>query len=558
MSDMLIQGGVVIDGTGAPRRQADVRVRNGKIIEVAPGLKADGEQVIDASDALVTPGFIDSHTHYDAAVFWDPACDPMPQHGVTSMLIGNCSLGLAPIKKADRARITDLFSYIEDIPFSAFQAAITWEWETYDDYAQALSKRRYGVNVGALIAHSLLRIYVMGDDAWRRTATREEAQAMAQELRRALAAGALGLSASTLDKDRDGHRVPSYFADDDEFDLLFAELGKAGALFEFVPASQASLNDELARFGRLSAKHKVMVVHNSLLQLPSKPDFAPRALAQLREFNAAGSRIYSLMSPRRFDLEVNFDNTLCFLKLPVWNQLIQAARPAKRALLADPEWCRRAREEFDGCKDSPMFPVYRLGDIWVLSVGKDENREWIGRSLKDLADARGGHPSDVLGQWLLENDFEVRFLNSMGNTDPDLIGEYLKEPSVILSGSDAGAHLQMFCAVGDTTLYLTRYVRDQPLFSWEHGIQQLTGRQAQMLNLHDRGYVAPGQAADLVIFRPEDLHYGSESLVHDLPGDQPRLTRPPGGYRHTIVNGVVVQTEGKSTGALPAHYLNMH
>ena len=188
-------------------------------------------------------------------------------------------------------------------------------------------------------------------------------------------------------------------------------------------------------------------------------------------------------------------------------------------------------------------------------MGKDEYEDWVGQSFGDLAAARGGHPADVLGQWLLDNDFDCRFLVSVGNTDPALLGTFLKAPQILVSGSDAGAHLQMFCAVGDTTLFLTEYVRDKKVFSWEDGIHQLTGRQADLLNVGNRGRIAVGMAADLVIFRPEELHYAPEIVVNDLPGDLPRLTRGPGGYRYTIVNGEVVQANGTATGALPARYL---
>ena len=555
MGDMLIRGGIVIDGTGEAARPADVRVRGGKIVEVASGLASNGEAVVEADGAFVTPGFIDTHTHYDASIYWDPVCDPMPQHGVTSVLIGNCSLGLAPLRPADRSRLVDLFSYIEDIPQTAFESAIDWTWETFGEYADAMRTLRLGVNVGTLVSHSLLRLYVMGEDAWHRAATAAEAQAIALELRRSLEAGALGMSGSEFDKDRGGNRVPCYFADDQELDLLFQELGARGALYEFVHSSQAALNDELAWIAEFSRRHNVVVIDNALLQLPNNPAYAPRAVAQLQALNEAGARVYAMMSPRRFDIDVNFDSSLCFIKLPVWNEIIQVDRPAKRTLLADPDWQRRARQEFDSCQDSPLFPVYRIGDIRILAVGKDEYEDWVGQSFGDLAAARGGHPADVLGQWLLDNDFDCRFLVSVGNTDPALLGTFLKAPQILVSGSDAGAHLQMFCAVGDTTLFLTEYVRDKKVFSWEDGIHQLTGRQADLLNVGNRGRIAVGMAADLVIFRPEELHYAPEIVVNDLPGDLPRLTRGPGGYRYTIVNGEVVQANGTATGALPARYL---
>src|SRR3974390_2399371 len=218
MSDILIRGGTIIDGTGGPSRQADLRIRDGLVAEIAPGLKPGGAKVIDASDALVTPGFIDCHTHLDAAMFWDPACDQMTQNGVTTVLVGNCSLGLAPIRHADRARVIAVFSYIEDIPSEAMSTALPWNWENFPEYPEEMRKRPLGVNVATLIPPSLLRMSVMGDAAWERAATADEIEAIALEYRKAAKAGGVGLSYSLFDKDRQGRPVPSYHADDRELD----------------------------------------------------------------------------------------------------------------------------------------------------------------------------------------------------------------------------------------------------------------------------------------------------------------------------------------------------
>lgn len=237
MSDLLITRGLVIDGTGAPGRMADVRIRNGRVAEIAPDLQPLGEPVIDAAGAVVAPGFIDSHTHFDATIYWDPLCDPMPQHGVTSVVAGNCSLGLAPVRPADRRSQVDVYSYIEDLPVELLDSAIPWNWESFADYGRALSARKLGVNLLAFVGHSQIRSYVMGEAAWERAARPDEIAAMRAELDRALAAGALGMSFSLYDKDREGRPVPSCLADDAEMDALCATLGAHGATLQFVPGN---------------------------------------------------------------------------------------------------------------------------------------------------------------------------------------------------------------------------------------------------------------------------------------------------------------------------------
>ena len=226
----------------------------------------------------------------------------------------------------------------------------------------------------------------------------------------------------------------------------------------------------------------------------------------------------------------------------------------KRRLVDDAEWRAQARSDAESCV-SVLFPFDKPELLRINSVGKPELNDWFGRTLADLVEDRGGHVSDVLADWLKENDFATTFVFPIANTDQAEVARLLTSPVAFISGSDAGAHLQMFCAAGDATLLLTRYVRERGDMSLESAIHALTGRQAELLGLRDRGVLAPGKAADITIFALDELHYGPEKPVNDLPGDRPRLTRDPGGYRYTIVNGVVVQEGGQATGALPAGWL---
>lgn len=555
MTDLLIQNGTIIDGTGAPGWPADVRIRGGHIVEIAPGLMSQGERVIDAAGAVVAPGFIDSHTHFDATIYWDPLLDPMPQHGVTSIVAGNCSLGLAPVRPADRRGQVDIYSYIEDMPVDVLNQAIPWNWQSFGDYAASLSSRRLGVNVALFVGHSQIRAWVMGEAAWERAASSEEIVAICTELEQALAAGALGLSYSLYDKDREGRPVPSCLADDAEMDALCAVLGRHGARFQFVPGDTTDvIIEQIEWLAKFLGPHGVTSFYNILVHLDSDPERSRRLVACLEAQQARGVRIYGMASPRPFELSIGFDQSICFIAVPAWNELVQASREEKRRLIVDPAWRARARQDAATCT-SVLFPFDRGELLPIASVGEGGPSEWIGRTLADLVAARGGDVSDVLADWLIETDFAATFTFAIANTDEAEVARLLASPVAFVSGSDAGAHLQMFCAAGDSTLLLTRYVRERGDIALEAAVHALTGRQADLLGLADRGVLARGKAADLVVFSLDVLRYGAQKPVADLPDGGWRLTRDPGGYRYTIVGGVVVQEDGKATGALPAGWL---
>jgi len=555
MGNLLIKNGTVIDGTGAAGRKLDVRVRDGRIAEIGPDLAGEGEQVIDAAGAVVAPGFIDSHTHYDATIYWDPMLDPMPQHGVTTVVGGNCSLGLAPIRPADRKAQIEVFSYLEDLPGELLNQVIPWQWEHYGEYARSAAQVPLGLNIMTYAGHSQIRCYVMGEEAWERTASADEVAAMVELLDQALAAGALGLSYSLFDKDRGGRPVPSSIAGDDELDALIAKLGEYGATFQFVPGDNAdAIVRQLKWLGAMLGRHGVTGLYNILVHMESQPDRAARIIACLEELREQGTTIYGMVSPRYIEMSIGFEQSICFMDLPAWNEFVQSPSEAKQRMIDDPEWRARGREEAD-TKRSTMFPFKSPETLKIASVGKPECQEWLGRTLADLAQSRGGHISDVLADWVKENNFDTGFALAIANTNADEVASMLKCPVGIISASDAGAHLQMFCAAGDSTLLMTKFVRERGDLSLEEAVHALTGRQAEIFRIPDRGVLAPGKVADITIFALDELEYGAEKSVSDMPGGISRLTRDPGGYRYTIVAGEIVQQDGKATGALPATWL---
>ena len=559
--DLFIRGGTVVDGTGSPGVAADVRVRDGRIAEVGAGLAPEGEPELDAGGAVVAPGFLDLHTHLDPQVFWDPACDPQPQHGVTTALIGNCSLSLFPVTDEQRIPIADMFAFVEDVPADALINHVPWTWHDYAGYRDAVDAGGAGVNIAALMGHSPLRLVVMGDDAWERAATPEECTRMAAILDAAMAAGAWGLSTSFFDEDRRGRPVPSRHADDNELDVLLDVVAaRRRGFVEFVPdLLSADPEAGMHRLASRCGKRGIPLTWTGFTATDVNGRMQ-KWLELTRRYRSEGIRVWPQLSPRTVDFRVNWDSSMMFMRMAKgWHRVVQAeGADAKRALLTDPDWRAVARDEWDTV-DKSMFPNTRIERVRIVEVSNADDEQWIGRSLADLVAARGGHPSDVLADFALANGCEPGIVAvGVANADPDQVASGLLDDDVLISSSDAGAHVQMLCASGDTTLLLTRHVRERGDLTLERAIHELTGRQADAFGFRDRGTVAAGAVADLVVFALDELHWDDDQFVGDLPGGAMRFRRPEGGYRATIVDGVPVQQHGELTGALPGRVLDVN
>jgi N-acyl-D-amino-acid deacylase len=555
--DLLVRGGTVIDGTGESSYDADVRVRGGRIAEIGPNLAPDGEPELDATGAVVTPGFLDLHTHLDPQVFWDPACDPQPQHGVTTALVGNCSLSLFPVTDEQRIPIADMFAFVEDVPPDALIHHVPWTWHDYAGYRDAIDARGAGVNIAALMGHSPLRLVVMGDDAWERPATPDECTRMAEILDAAMAAGAWGLSTSFFDQDRRGRKVPSRHADDVELDTLLDVLAaRRRGFVEFVPdLLSADAEVGMHRLASRCGKRGIPLTWTGFTTARMQ-DW----LDLTRDYREQGVQLWPQLSPRTVDFRINWDSSMMFMTMTAgWHRVVQArGREAKATLLRDPEWRATARAEWDAV-DRSMFPNTRIDRARIVEVTNPDDQKWIGKSLADLVAARGGHPSDVFADFVLANDCAPGVVAvGVSNADQDEVARGLVDEHVLISSSDAGAHVQMLCASGDTTLLLTRHVRDRGDLTLERAIHELTGRQADAFGFHDRGVLAEGNVADLVVFALEELHWDEDESVADLPDGAKRFRRPEGGYRATVVSGVPVQKGGELTGALPGRVLNVN
>ena len=557
--NLIIRGGQVIDGTGAPAVAADVRVTAGRISEIGPGLRPDGETEIDASGAYVAPGFIDVHTHFDASLFWDQACDPMPQHGVTSVLYGNCGMSLAPCLPPARQELAELLCYIEDMPTATVSAAVPWTWQRYPEYQDVMAAQHYGVNVAGLVGHTPLRMFVMGDEAWERPATdaeRVQLRALADEC---LAAGAFGISTSVgFDTDRAGRPVPSRVAADDEMNDLVELLGARGGFLQFIaePAPKRT-PASVKRLAEMCGRHGVVSTWINVMHDEHLPDHASGLMEMTAQLQAEGSPCYAQISPRPLDIQVNWFGGMSFFTLPeTWHRMVQApTAEEKTRLLTDAAWRQAARAEWDRVPFS-MIRHHMPQNIILRGVTRPEHEQWINKSLSDLIAAKGGHPSDVLAEWVLANDLRPAVVGtSIANSDPDGVAELLRHPAGVIANSDAGAHLQMFCAAGDTTLLLARHARDRHDLTVEQAVHRMTGHLAGLFGFEGRGVITQGAVADLTVFALDELTWQPEVFVNDMPLDARRLRRPPGGYRATIVAGVPSQLGGTLTEQRPGRLL---
>jgi N-acyl-D-aspartate/D-glutamate deacylase len=554
--DLLVRGGTLVDGTGAPARRADVRARAGRLVEIGPGLEPAGEPALDASGAFVTPGFIESHSHFDGSMWWDPSCDPMPGYGTTSAVIGNCGLTVAPLTAAARLSMVDLFCFIEDLPVPAFRDAIPWSWETWPEYRAAALAHPAALNIAVFVGHQALRTFVMGDEAWSRPATDTERSVMARVLDEALDVGALGFSTTFMDTDRHNREVPSRIADDAELDALVGVVARhPGATVQFVPRFMQPeyWADDLDRLAALCGRHRVRANWAALRCAEQYREELPSRYAHSDRLRARGIDIWPSFSGAPSYVNLHFDRSIMWHGVLAWHELVNGPDADKGRLLADPLWRARARAEWDACSYT-LVPIRRPWSL-ILDHSQRGLDEQTSRSLEQHAASLGLHPSDALAEWLLTNGTGSSMRTAPQPLDEGAVVRLLRDPHTVTGISDAGAHIQMFNGAGNPAYMLGRYVRDTGLLSIEEVVHSVTGKHARFFGFADRGTVELGQAADLTIFALEELSVQPDERVDDVPGGSWRYTRRAGGFRATVVNGVPTWKDEASTGARPGTFV---
>lgn len=545
---LVIKNGLIVDGTGRPSFKGDVGISGDTITAVGRIADCGDAAVIDAAGKVVSPGFIEAHTHYDPQLCWDRTASPAAEHGVTTIIVGNCGLSLAPVQPGFGQRVTKMFSKIEDISPTFFDAAVPYSWQSFSDYLDFL-RPGLGVNVGATIGHSLLRHFVMGAAAQERAATDAELEAMCRVLRESIAAGAFGLSIS-YEHDTDEHDVPmaSAFADVREKIALAQTVVESGRLYV-----QASLTSEIDR--KLEEYDELAIIAResgaccstiALLDIPSNPPVYQAELDKLVEIHATGGKVYAQTMVRPLDYTFQLTKAAnIFYLAPVWSGIMIKPLEERKQLLSDPAIWPDLHQGLD------TYTAGRgIGHFSIKRTYNADNTRYQGRKLREIAESEGVTPTEIMLRVAVLDDFKTVF-ESAGiiHCNSEVVAKLLDHPLVQVGSSDAGAHVAQFAGAGDPTYMLEHFVRERGDFTLERAIQRMTSDLARDFGISRRGTIQPGNFADVVVFDPATVKRGPEIVVQDLPGGGERIVRHTEGFDKVIVNGQVFVDRGVYTDA---------
>jgi len=551
--DLVIKNGIVVDGSGFSRYRADVAVKDGTIVEIGK-IRGAAAATIDADGLFVAPGIIDTHTHYDAQPFWDKLCTSSVWHGVTTVLMGNCGLTLAPLRPEHRETMLATFCCVEDLPVRSLASVLPWNWETFGEYLDAID-HGLGLNLMPLVGHNPLRLSAMDQAAWDRAATPDEIAHMQRLLRESLEAGAWGWSTtdSPTHAGPAGQPVPTRLAADEERVALGRTLGEFNrGIIEILPkgAAKPSAAD-------LDHLRDVAVTSGRPVFFLS---FDANARPYVEKAAREGAQLYNLLRAIPFNPRFTLKKTTFFHNLDVWDVVMHMRVPERLAALADPE--RRARMREQALKPQRRRPgvpgrLVPWRSIFVRKVSLAKNQGLVDRNLMDLAEQQGKHVADVMLDLALEEGLATEFQLMTRSAEEEVqIAEMVKAGHALPSQSDAGAHLNTnFCTAGESSYVLGQWVRDRELLSLEDAIRRLTFQPARIMGLRDRGLVREGLAADLMVFDLSSIGVKEDEVTHDGPSGTPRRVQGAEGVHHVIVGGQAVLEHGKHTGALPGRVL---
>jgi N-acyl-D-aspartate/D-glutamate deacylase len=564
MLDCVIIGGSVIDGTGRARRPADIAVRDGRIVTVGR-VEESSRRRIQAAGLVVSPGFVDIHTHYDAQLLWDPTASPSAQHGVTTVIGGNCGFSLAPAGPENASYLMRMMARVEGIPLPALETALSWDWTSFDDWLARL-EGRIAVNAGFLAGHSALRRFVLSDASTRRAADDQEVRQMAALLEACLQAGALGLSSSRthVHNDGDGQPVPSRSATTTELSSLASVLTRhPGTTLELI------LSGCIDGFSEEDTELMAALSHTANRPLnwnllgvrldPAKPDEWRHQLAASDWAEAHGGRVVALTLPHLSQVRLSFHTGFVFDGLPGWRETMFLPIPDRLRALSD----RTVRQRLSEGASSQMAGLLGWMTNWdrleITETFAIENEGLAGRTVGQIAAGRGCEAFDALLDIVVADGLRTGLQPPIGDADDDdawrVRAEVWKDPRTVVGGSDAGAHVDLTCGALYTTHLLGDGVRDRRLLTLEEAVHQLTDVPARLYGLRGRGRIQPGYRADLVIFDPDRVGAGRVRTRFDLPAGSARLYAGAEGIDRVLVNGVEIVVSGESTGALPGTLL---
>ena len=561
MLDLLLTGGTVVDGSGAPRRRADVGVKDGRIVAIGE-MTDSAATTVDVTGKVIAPGFIDVHTHFDAQVFWESALTPSPLHGVTTVLGGNCGFTIAPLSAdpSDGEYLMRMLARVEGMPLESLRDGVPWSWTSTGEYLDAVEKSSLGVNAGFMVGHSAIRRIVMGIESTERESTADELKAMERLLHEGLDAGGFGFSSSwaRTHNDADRRMVPSRYASRDEILALCAVTGQhEGTQLEFIPMVGPFDEWAIDLMADMSATAGRPLNWNVLPVMASNIDQVREKLRAGDVARERGGKVVALTIPMNFGLRLSLASGFILDAMPGWEEPMLLPRAEKLQLFKDVS-ARRRLNELARAQNNPLRGLANWSNKTVYDVVADENQQYVGRTLGEIAAEQGRDEWDVLCDIAVADEMLTSFGSPAApETDDDWRArvEVWRDSRAVIGASDAGAHLDLLASFNYSTILLAEAVRSRKLISLEEAIHLMTAVQADLYGLVDRGRVQEGAWADLVVLDPDTVGSHDVAMRYDVPGGAGRLYAEADGIDHVFVNGRSIVRNGKLTDERPGALL---
>jgi N-acyl-D-amino-acid deacylase len=559
MHDLLLKNGRVYDGSGMPSFIGDVAISDGRIEEIGR-INASADRVLDVGGLAVAPGIIDFHTHFDAQLWWDPLASSSHEHGVTTVVMGNCGLTLAPCKPESRDALIGTFVRVEDMPRASLQAGIPWEWTTHGEFLDALERKPLGLNVATLVGHCAVRQYAMGEASVEREANDSEIAEMEALVRQGMRAGAFGFSTNSNQRHyrEDGKPVASRFAGLDEIARLCRVVGECqSGLVQFTHGVFAA-PEHVAHIGQwydtILKETRRPLIGESIRHFWKEPDLWRKQLNDVEDRCRQGYAAYAMTSTRQSRRRWTLKDSSRLDEIPAWKNLMTLPLDLRKERFRD----RQTRVELDKAiaESKPISFSCRWDLISIKKAVRAENKHLKGKNVDELARSQAKPPIDAFLDLALAEDLETTFEDTATQGDEQAVKEIFNSPHVLLGQSDAGAHVANATpGFGFATTMLAYWVRERQIMSLEDAIKKLTFLPASIFDIHDRGLLRRGMAADLFVFDPEKIDLAEPEKVQDLPEGAPRYIQRAKGIHYTVVNGSVLMKKGTHTGVYPGRVL---
>ena len=550
--DLIIKNGTVIDGTGAFRRRADVAVKDGKVAEIGK-VSGGAAQTIDASDLIVSPGFVDPHTHYDAQICWDPLVSCTSWHGVTTVVMGNCGVGIAPCKPAAREVAAWDLVNVEAIPFEALSKGISWEWESFPDFLTAAARRGAGINLAFLAPLTPFRHYVLGDESMEREATPAETTQVAALLQEAVGAGAFGFSTTILPQHigYEGRPLACRLASTDELKAyanVLRDAGRGAIEIALTRCAGRVSEDEQGLLEFLLDESQRPVTWLAMASRPDQPEASADTLRRLEPLIKRGGVPQVLCKP--FVMQMDLRNPFSFADMELWQPVFNQPLEKQKEFYRNPEFRRAFRAELK----KPHLFQGRWNRVEVLETASPALKQYERKTVGEIAEQRHEDPLDTFFNLALEDDLNIQY--TMQQYHEEGIQRLITDPRTMIGLSDGGAHVNMLCDAGYCTYLLGTWVRERQALTLENAIKRITSEPADFFGIKDRGRLKVGLPADVAIFDERKIGSAKRArMQNDLPGGGRRLVMPAEGVEYTIVNGDVLYEQGRHTGYLPGQVL---